>query len=144
MKCLFAACVSRSLIAWVAFSCLHLTALYAAEPSTVVGETNRPSSSLPNIVILYADDLGYGDLSCQNPDSKIQTPNLDRLAAQGMRFTDAHSSSGVCTPSRYAMLMGRYHWRKFHGIVNSFDPPVLDSERTTLAELLRGKGYRTA
>ncbi len=98
----------------------------------------------PNIVILYADDFGYGDLACQNPESKIPTPNLNRLASEGMRFTDAHSSSGVCTPSRYAMLLGRYHWRKFHGIVNSFDPPVLDSERTTLAELLRTRGYRTA
>ena len=61
-----------------------------------------------------------------------------------MRFTNAHSSSGVCTPSRYAMLEGRYHWRKFHGIVNSFDPPILDSEKTTLAELLKKKGYATA
>ena len=98
----------------------------------------------PNIVILYADDMGYGDLGVQNPDSKIPTPNLDRLAREGTRFTDAHSSSGVCTPSRYAMLTGRYHWRKFHGIVNSFDPPVLDQERTTLAELIRAQGYNTA
>lgn len=101
-------------------------------------------SSRPNIVILYADDMGYGDLAIQNPDSKIPTPNLDRLAAEGSRFTDAHSSSGVCTPSRYAMLHGRYHWRKFHGIVNSFDQPILDEERTTLPELLKSKGYRTA
>jgi len=107
-------------------------------------EAERPMADRPNIVILYADDLGYGDLACQNAESKIPTPNLDRLAAEGTRFTDAHSSSGVCTPSRYAMLMGRYHWRKFHGIVNSFDPPVLDHERTTLAELLRSQGYRTA
>ena len=84
----------------------------------------------PNIVILYADDMGYGDLGIQNPDSKIPTPNLDRLAREGMRFTDAHSSSGVCTPSRYALLTGRFHWRKFHGIVNSFDPPVLDAVGT--------------
>ncbi|MBM3964299.1 MAG: arylsulfatase [Planctomycetes bacterium] len=98
----------------------------------------------PNIVILYADDMGYGDLGVQNPESKIPTPNLDRLAKEGTRFTDAHSSSGVCTPSRYAMLTGRYHWRKFHGIVNSFDPPVLDQERTTLAELVRAQGYNTA
>ena len=56
----------------------------------------------PNIVILYADDMGYGDLGIQNPDSKIPTPNLDRLAREGMRFTDAHSSSGICSPSRYA------------------------------------------
>lgn len=99
---------------------------------------------LPNIVILLADDMGYGDLNAQNPESKIPTPHLDRLASQGIRFTDAHSSSGVCTPSRYALLMGRYHWRKFHGIVNSFEGSVLDPERVTLAELLRERGYRTA
>jgi len=98
----------------------------------------------PNIVILYADDMGYGDLGAQNPDSRIPTPQLDRLAAEGTRFTDAHSSSGVCTPSRYALLQGRYHWRKFHGIVGSFDQPVLDAELTTLPELLRTKGYKTA
>ncbi len=97
----------------------------------------------PNIVILYADDMGYGDLGVQNPDSKIPTPNLDKLARSGMRFTDGHSSSGVCTPSRYAMLTGRFHWRKFHSIVNSFDPPALDSE-LTIAEMLKTKGYRTA
>ncbi len=98
----------------------------------------------PNIVILYADDMGYGDLHIQNPESRIPTPNLDRLARQGTRFTDAHSSSGICTPSRYALLQGRYHWRKFHGIVNSFDSPVLDDEKLTIAELLKTKGYRTA
>ncbi|HEX4129013.1 MAG TPA: arylsulfatase [Pirellulales bacterium] len=99
---------------------------------------------LPNVVVLYADDMGYGDLGVQNLESKIPTPHLDRLATQGMRFTDAHSSSGICTPSRYALLEGRYHWRKFHSIVNSFDQPVLDPEKTTLAELLKSKGYRTA
>lgn len=98
----------------------------------------------PNIVILYADDMGYGDLNIQNPKSKIPTPNLDRLAREGTRFTDAHSSSGVCTPSRYALLEGRYHWRNFHGIVNSFDQPVLDDEKLTMAELLKAKGYQTA
>ncbi len=103
-----------------------------------------PAAALPNIVVLYADDMGYGDLACQNPESKIPTPNLDRLAAEGMRFTDAHSSSGICTPSRYAMLTGRFHWRKFHDIVNSFDPPVLDPAERTLAELLKDRGYRTA
>jgi arylsulfatase A len=77
------------------------------------------TSSRPNIVILYADDMGYGDLGIQNPESKIPTPNLDRLAREGLRFTDAHSSSGICTPSRYALLTGRFHWRKFHDIVNS-------------------------
>lgn len=98
----------------------------------------------PNIVILYADDMGYGDLGANNSASKIPTPYLDKLAAEGMRFTDAHSSSGVCTPSRYALLTGRFHWRKFHGIVNSFDKPVLDNDEVTLPELLKTKGYRTA
>ncbi len=98
----------------------------------------------PNIVILYADDMGYGDLGIQNQDSKIPTPHLDRLAREGMRFTDAHSSSGVCSPSRYALLTGRFHWRKFHDIVNSFQPPVLDAAELTLPEMLKAKGYRTA
>lgn len=106
--------------------------------------TQNVQAARPNIVILYADDMGYGDLGVQNPESRIPTPHLDRLASQGARFTDAHSSSGVCTPSRYALLHGRYHWRKFHGIVNSFDQPVLDAERTTLPELLKTKGYKTA
>jgi arylsulfatase A len=109
----------------------------------VMNLSHHVQAQLPNIVILYADDMGYGDLACQNPQSKIPTPNLDRLASQGMRFTNAHSSSGVCTPSRYALLHGRYHWRKFHGIVNSFDQPILDDERITLAELLKSKGYAT-
>lgn len=102
------------------------------------------AAGLPNIVILYTDDQGFGDLGVQNPDSKIPTPNLDRLAREGMRFTDAHSSSGICTPSRYALLTGRFHWRKFHGIVNSFDPPVFDDSELTLPAMLKAKGYRTA
>jgi len=102
------------------------------------------AETLPNIVILYADDMGYGDLGANNPDSKIPTPNLDKLAEQGMRFTDGHSSSGICTPSRYALLTGRFHWRKFHGIVQSFGPPSFDDEELTLPELLKTKGYRTA
>ncbi len=98
----------------------------------------------PNILILYADDLGYGDLSCLNPEGKIPTPNLDRMAKDGITFTDGHSSSGICTPSRYALLTGRHHWRKFHGIVNAFGDSAFDAERLTLPEMLRGKGYQTA
>lgn len=120
----------------VAFSLVlcHAAMVMAAEPA----------SALPNIIILYADDLGYGDLRCYNPDSKIPTPNLDRLAAAGTRFTDGHSSSGICTPSRYAMLTGRHHWRDFHGIVNSFDASVFKKDQLTLPEMLKGKGYTTA
>lgn len=106
--------------------------------------TGAAATEPPNVVILYADDMGYGDLGANNPDSRIPTPHLDRLAAEGMRFTDAHSSSGICTPSRYALLTGRFHWRKFHGIVNSFDPPVLDDTEVTLPELLKSKGFSTA
>ncbi len=98
---------------------------------------------LPNIVILYADDLGYGDPGCMNPESKIPTPSLDQLARQGIRFTDAHSSSGICTPSRYALLTGRYHWRAFHDIVDSFGASRLDAAQLTLPEMLQQRGYRT-
>jgi arylsulfatase A len=98
----------------------------------------------PNIVILYADDMGYGDLGVNNPESKIPTPNLDRLAAEGMRFTDGHSSSGICTPSRYALLTGRHHWRDFHGIVQALGPTVFKEGQLTMAAMLREKGYTTA
>lgn len=98
----------------------------------------------PNVLILYADDLGFGDLGVQNPDSKIPTPNLDQLANQGMRFTDGHSSSGICTPSRYALLTGRHHWRDFHGIVNALGNSVFQPERLTLPEMLKQNGYATS
>jgi arylsulfatase A len=97
-----------------------------------------------NIVLLYADDLGYGDLGCFNPASKIPTPHLDRLAKEGLRLTDAHSSSGICSPSRYAMLTGRHHWRDFHGIDSGFDPSFFKPGQLTLPEMLRNKGYTTA
>lgn len=99
---------------------------------------------LPNILIIYADDLGYGDLGRYNPKSKIPTPHLDALARSGLRFTDGHSSSGICTPSRYALLTGRHHWRKFHGIVNAFGSSAFSSDRLTLPEMLKEKGYATA
>jgi arylsulfatase A len=97
----------------------------------------------PNILILYADDMGYGDLAIQNPDSKIPTPRLDALARESLRFTDGHSSSGICTPSRYALLTGRHHWRDFHGIVNALGSSVFKPERLTLPEMLRDCGYET-
>ncbi|MFY0652464.1 MAG: arylsulfatase [Cyclobacteriaceae bacterium] len=100
--------------------------------------------SKPNIVIIYADDMGYGDLNCQNPNSKIPTPNLDQLASEGMRFTDAHSSSGICSPSRFALLTGTYHWRRQHGIVNSFGEPFFKEGDFTLPQMLKSSGYTTA
>jgi arylsulfatase A len=101
----------------------------------------------PNILLLYADDLGYGDVACYNPDrGKIATPHIDKLAAQGMRFTDAHSSSGVCSPSRYALLTGRYHWRSRlqKGIVGQWEKPLIAPDRLTLGSLAKQHGYRTA
>ncbi|MFM9168025.1 MAG: sulfatase-like hydrolase/transferase, partial [Verrucomicrobiota bacterium] len=101
----------------------------------------------PNVVVILADDLGYGDLRCYNAErGKIATPNLDRLASQGMRFTDGHSSSGVCSPSRYALLTGRYHWRTRlqNGIVGVFGEPLIAPERLTVAGLAKRHGYRTA
>lgn len=102
----------------------------------------------PNIIILLADDLGVGDVQCYNPErGKIMTPHLDRLAAQGLRFTDGHSSSGVCSPSRYSLLTGRYSWRSRlqRGVVPHFGgPPLIAPERLTIAGLAREQGYRTA
>jgi arylsulfatase A len=101
----------------------------------------------PNIVIIYADDLGYGDVQSYNPErGKIPTPNIDRLAAEGMSFTDAHSSSGVCSPSRYTLLTGRYHWRSRlqRGIVGLYGKPLITQERLTFAGLAKQHGYQTA
>jgi len=100
----------------------------------------------PNIVFILADDLGYGDLRCYNRDSKIPTPNLDRLAAEGMRFTDAHSPSAVCSPTRYALLTGRYSWRSRlqNGVLVPWDPPLIARGRVTVASLLAQHGYATA
>ncbi len=101
----------------------------------------------PNVLIILADDLGYGDVQCYNPQrGKIPTPNIDRLASQGMRFTDAHSSSGVCSPSRYTLLTGRYHWRTRlqSGIVGVFGEPLIAPDRLTLAGLAKQHGYQTA
>ncbi len=100
----------------------------------------------PNVLLVLADDLGWGDLGCYNPGSKIPTPNLDRLAAEGMRFTDAHSSSSVCTPTRYALLTGRYAWRTRlqSGVLWGYSPPLIAPGRLTLASLLRQQGYVTA
>lgn len=101
----------------------------------------------PNILIILADDLGYGDVQCYNPTrGKIPTPHLDKLASQGMRFTDGHSSSGVCSPSRYALLTGRYHWRTRlqSGIVGVFGEPLIAPDRLTVAGLAKQHGYRTA
>lgn len=106
---------------------------------TVAGE-------LPNIIYILADDLGYGDVSCYNAESKIKTPHIDRLAAQGMQFTDAHTPSAVCTPTRYGILTGRYCWRTRlkYRVLDGFDPPLIEKKQLTVPALLKQSGYKTA
>lgn len=105
------------------------------------------SQQRPNIIVILADDLGYGDVQCYNPaQGKIATPHIDRLAAGGMRFTDAHTSSAICSPSRYTLLTGRYHWRSRlqKGIVNMWERPLITPDRLTLGGLVKQAGYTTA
>ena len=97
----------------------------------------------PNVVLIYADDLGYGDLSSYGA-TKISTPNIDRLAKQGIRFTNAHSTSATCTPSRYALMTGEYPWRKKAAILPGDAPLIISEDRETLPGLFKKAGYRTA
>jgi len=100
----------------------------------------------PNVIVIYTDDQGYGDASCLNPDAKFKTPNLDRLAREGITFTDGHCSDTVCTPSRYGLLTGRYSWRTElkQGVFGAERLCLITDGRITLASLLRDHGYQTA
>ena len=101
--------------------------------------------SPPNIVFILADDMGYGDVQALNPMSKIPTPNLDKLAAEGMTFTDAHSPSAVCTPTRYGVLTGSYCWRTTlkRGVLNGYSDPLIAPGQPTFASVAKQKGYHT-
>lgn len=98
----------------------------------------------PNIIFILADDMGYGDLGCYGA-TQIPTPHMDQVAAQGMRFTDAHSSSAVCTPSRYSVLTGRYCWRTRlqRWVLGGFGTPLIEPDRLTVAAMLKEQGYAT-
>ena len=100
----------------------------------------------PNIIYILADDLGYGDISYLNEHSKIATPNINKLANEGMSFTDAHASSSVCSPSRYSILTGRYAWRSQlkSGVLGLYDAPLIEKNRLTVGMLLQQNGYTTA
>ena len=110
---------------------------------SVLKKTNMQK---PNIIFILADDLGYGDVACYNPESKVPTPNLDRLSREGLTFTDAHAPATVCTPSRYSVLTGRMAFRT--GISGVFSgaggPCMIEEGRLTLPGMLRDKGYTTA
>lgn len=123
-------------ILWLTFGCQIMAA------SSHAG----PGRNAPNILILYADDMGIGDMSAYNPDrGKIHTPNLDRLAAQGMMFTDAHSAGAVCSPSRYGLLTGRYPFRaRDNVIVGIYGDRRIPAERLTIADMAKEHGYTTA
>ncbi len=99
----------------------------------------------PKIVLLLADDMGYGDVQSLNPQSRISTPHLDGLAAAGMTFTDAHAPSSVCTPTRYGLLTGHYCWRTRlkQGVLGGYSPPLIDRRRLTVASMLKQYGYHT-
>lgn len=103
-------------------------------------------SKQPNLIYIFADDMGYGDLSCLNENAVFKTTHLDQLAAEGKRCTDAHSSSAVCTPSRYSVLTGRYNWRSTlkSGVTGGYSQPLLEDNRLTVASMLKAHGYRTA
>ncbi len=121
---------------------LLLAALFALCAPAFSGEHAKQ----PNILLILADDLGYGDLGCYNDQAKAPTPHLDQLAAEGLRFTDAHSPSTVCTPTRYSVMTGRMAFRTgYRGVFTGAGGPCLiEPERPTLASILRDAGYRTA
>ncbi|UCS94664.1 arylsulfatase [Echinicola marina] len=100
----------------------------------------------PNIVLILADDLGYGDIKTYNAAAKVNTPNLDQMCNEGMRFMDAHSPSAVCTPTRYGILTGRYSWRSRlkKGVLWPWDSPLIEKDRKTLPDMLKDEGYQTA
>lgn len=106
----------------------------------------KSAKDTPNIVYILADDMGYGDVSCLNKEGKIATPHIDRLAKEGMVFTDAHSGSAVCTPTRYGILTGRYCWRSRlkSGVLGGNSPALIEPNRETVASLLQRNGYNTA
>ena len=121
----------------ILFSSLFNLTAYSAE----IQKTQKP-----NIIYILTDDLGYGDVSVFNKNGKINTPNIDKLASEGIRFTDAHTSSAVCTPTRYGILTGRYNWRSKlkEGVLMGDSKALIPTTRTTVASMLKKQGYQTA
>ena len=129
-----------------ATTCLIFLCLSLCLSSPMAFARQNSEARKPNVIIILADDLGYGDLRSYNAQSKIPTPHLDLLAGQGRRFTDAHSPSAVCTPTRYGLLTGRYAWRTKlkSGVLWGYDPFLIEPGRPTIASLLKQQGYTTA
>ncbi len=123
-----------------------LLVLVCVSVVAILSSARVEGASKPNMIFVLADDLGYGDLPCLNPDSTLKTPSVDRMAHEGMLFTDAHSGASLCTPTRYGVLTGRYCWRSSlkRGVLGGFSPPLIERDRLTVARLLKQQGYRTA
>ena len=129
-----ACCHAESTSPRLLLTCVALLAAAIGAPALAAGP--------PNIVVILVDDMGYGDPGAYNPRSKIPTPNIDRLAAEGMRFTDAHASGPLCHPSRYGLLTGRYPFRT--DVSRWTTQPLIEEGQATVASMLRGAGYSTA
>lgn len=122
---------------------LHIITIFSCFINLLANAQEKSATnSKPNIIVIYTDDLGYGDLSFFNKESKIKTPNLDRLAKDGVAFTDAHASSSVCTPSRYGLLTGEYSWkgRLKAAVLMGFSPTLIPEGKPTVASMLKGGG----
>lgn len=133
----------RDFLKMIGFGAATLAMPRRADADDLAGTHQR---RLPNIVFVMADDMGYGDVGVYNPESKIPTPNIDNFAKESMRFTDAHSPSAVCSPTRYGVLTGRYCWRSRlkRNVLSGFSQPLISKEQMTIAELLGEYGYHTA
>lgn len=131
---------------WLKIKCSVVVLLLVIRVSIVGAQSKRNQNNYPNIIYILADDLGIGDLSIYNEHSKIKTPNLDQLGREGMVFTDAHTSSSVCTPTRYGILTGRYNWRTplKQFVTWGESPMLIKDSRFTVADLLKASGYQTA
>ena len=120
---------------------IQLVLLLTLVVSTCVADANRP-----NVIVILADDMGIDSVSAMNQKMGMETPEIDRLINEGMSFTDAHSTSAVCTPTRYGLLTGRYNWRSRlkRGIVGKWERPLIEDNRLTLSEMFQEHGYSTA
>ena len=127
--------------------CVHWRTLFPVFLLVFIGSNGGPlNAEKPNFIVVLADDLGIGDITPTNPNCKIKTPKLQQLADEGLTFLDAHSSSAVCTPTRYGLLTGRYNWRSrlSRGVLGGYSSHLIPSDRPTIAHMLKARGYHTA
>ncbi len=123
---------------------MHLFRIYTCALLAAFTYANAPAAETPNIIVIMADDLGYGDVSCYGATA-LETANIDRLASEGLRFTSGYCSASTCTPTRYSFLTGTYAFRKKGtGIAAPNSPALIQPETTTLPSLLKQAGYKTA